>query len=137
MLFTLLRMRFCALESNSATLVNLRRFSTLFLLNHVPVLKEVRSHVPSTVPHYAKLFQTKTNDIYRQYYMISLSVYSSILFRLSCKFGSEMVQISAISCLCHCHQAFFYLCATATCATFFSSRQCRSGTKNGASAQHW
>ncbi len=31
---------------------------------------------------------------------------------------------------------FFYLWTTATCATFFSSRQWRGGAKSGASAQH-
>ena len=37
----------------------------------------------------------------------------------------------------HCHRAIiFYFSATATCATFFSSRQWRSGAKSGASAQH-
>ena len=38
----------------------------------------------------------------------------------------------------HCHRAIIcYISATATCATFFSSHQCRSGAKSGASAQHW
>ena len=53
------------------------------------------------------------------------------------QFGSEMVQISAILFSRHCHRAiFFYFHATATCATFFSLRQWRGGTKSGASAQH-
>ena len=37
----------------------------------------------------------------------------------------------------HRHRAIiFYFSATATCATFFSSRQLRGGAKSGASAQH-
>ena len=48
-----------------------------------------------------------------------------------------MAQISAIF-LRHCHRAIiFYFSATATCATFLSSRQWRGGAKTGASAQHW
>ena len=48
-----------------------------------------------------------------------------------------MARISAILFSRHCHRAIiFCFSATATYATFFSSRQWRGGAKSGASAQH-
>ena len=53
------------------------------------------------------------------------------------KFGSKIARNSAILLSRHCHRSIIYcFSATATCATFFSSRQWRGGTKIGTSAQH-
>ena len=49
-----------------------------------------------------------------------------------------MARISTILFSRHCHRAIiFCFSATATFATFLSSRQWRGGAKSGASAQHW
>ena len=49
-----------------------------------------------------------------------------------------MARISAIYFSRHCQSAIiFYFSVTATCTTFFNSRQWRGGAKSGASAQHW
>ena len=49
-----------------------------------------------------------------------------------------MARISAILFSGHCHRAnIFCFSTTATCASFFSSRQWRGGAKSDASAQHW